>query len=90
VLKNSLRLCHLGSYEERVSKHELRRQASEPVLFGEIMPHRAHQWRPSRTCIIESTINVVDEVISAVHGITNRLSDTGGLEPGLTQCWFER
>lgn len=48
------------------------------------MPHRAHQGLSGPSHSLESSVDVVNQVIALVHRVTDHLLNALGLEPGLT------
>ena len=75
---------HLGTDEYIFAKQELGIQGCNARILREFKPHRSYEWVGLCRSLIKHRVNVVNQIIAHIDGITDHLLDAFVLEPGLS------
>ena len=82
--KDKGRLVNFRCNKQGRSKHELSKDLVHVLILRELVPHRSHDGLTILTGLLEGRVDVVNEVVSAVNGVTDSVLNSLRLEPGLS------
>ena len=89
MIVNTLGAGHFRSDQDLRTEHELRFDIPETGLIGEFIPHGAHKRLSGVSSLFNRTVNVVNEVVSAIDGVSDSLTDSTRLHPGFPIMQWE-
>ena len=90
VLVDAIGSSDLGCNENAVTKHELRGDIPETRLVREFIPHCTHERLSRVSGLFNGAVDVVDQIVSPIDGITNGIPHSACLEPWLPIVKRER